>query len=263
VTVRRPEHTGEHRCWPCTLLNLGLLAVGVIALATRWPAVATGVGVLGVGAIWARGYLVPYTPQFAPRLVGWLPGDVFGHGDPDTLRSLADGADDPGEQLLEGLLGAGVLEVHGEDLALDSSFRDRWSARTDDLATLDLDALAEETLAASLAADEADGVERGDQAFVVLSAADGGTAWVRRPVAIAETAAAQALEAQGHPVDGRDLAAHALCAFLETCPACGDDVVEQTAAECCGGIAPSPTVDAPPVLACPRCEVRFFRLDTA
>lgn len=264
VRLRRPEHTGEHRCWPCTVLNLVVLGLGVVVLAGRWPAVAVGLAIVGVGAVWARGYLVPYTPRFAPRVVGWLPVDVFGHAEAsDSLRSLDDGAEEPGERLLEGLLDAGVIETHGEELSLEASFRERWDELADDLAALALDDLARETAAASSAADGAEGVERGDESFVVLSSTDGGAAWVRRPVAIAETAAARALEEWGHPAANRDLAAHALGAFLETCPACGDDVIEQTAAECCGGIAPSPTVETPPVLACPSCAVRFVTLDAA
>ena len=90
AAVRRPEYTGERRCWPCTVLNSTILAVvcGLLAVTHRRVS-ALGVGVVGTAAIVLRGYVVPYTPRFAPRLVGWLPIDPFHTADATPSGSLA------------------------------------------------------------------------------------------------------------------------------------------------------------------------------
>lgn len=90
--LRRPEYTGDNRCWPCTITNTALLA-GVTGLlwlrGKRRTATALAVG--GLAAIGLRGYLVPYTPSLAPELTAKLPVDPFDHGESATATgSLAD-----------------------------------------------------------------------------------------------------------------------------------------------------------------------------
>jgi hypothetical protein len=90
--LRRSEHTGERRCWPCTVVNAVLLTIAVVALRRRSRALAIPAALLGAGAIWLRGYLVPGTPRWAPELVAALPVpyDPFDHGDgyaPDPSAS--------------------------------------------------------------------------------------------------------------------------------------------------------------------------------
>ena len=93
--LRRPAYTGARRCLPCTLVNLAMLAVSVAALARRRRGPALAIAALGTAAIWLRGYVVPYTPRFAPRLVASVPlFDGLFHanervGKTDTSRSLA------------------------------------------------------------------------------------------------------------------------------------------------------------------------------
>ncbi|MFB6139405.1 MAG: hypothetical protein ABEJ26_03110 [Halosimplex sp.] len=75
--LARPEHTGADRCWPCTAVNLLVLAAATLGLAAVAPVAAGLLAVGGTAAIWLRGYLIPYTPQFAPQVVARLPWDPF------------------------------------------------------------------------------------------------------------------------------------------------------------------------------------------
>jgi hypothetical protein len=94
-SVRRPEHVGENRCWPCTAVNAAIVGgVAALAVASGRLPVAVGVAVLGGALVWSRGYVVPYTPRFAPALARRLPGDVFPHADEVTIDTMA--PSDPG-----------------------------------------------------------------------------------------------------------------------------------------------------------------------
>jgi len=82
-SLREPAHTGSRRCWPCTALNGVLVGIAALLVGRRWRSLA-GVVVLGVGGllIALRGYVVPYTPTVAPRIVDRLPVDIgFGHSE--------------------------------------------------------------------------------------------------------------------------------------------------------------------------------------
>ena len=81
--VRQPAYTGGNRCWPCTALNLAIVAVLAGALLPVDRLLALLVVVAGTLAVYVRGYLLPGTPRFAPRLVEPLPVD-FGHDPPET-----------------------------------------------------------------------------------------------------------------------------------------------------------------------------------
>ncbi|WP_135854401.1 hypothetical protein [Halorussus salinus] len=86
--LRDPSHTGDRRCWPCTVVNSAVLLVAAAVVARRRSRLlAAGLGAIGAAAIAVRGYLVPYTPKFAPKLVSYLPGDLFGHDDPAPDRA--------------------------------------------------------------------------------------------------------------------------------------------------------------------------------
>jgi hypothetical protein len=260
----RPEHTGENRCWPCTILNAGVLGVVSVLVGLAQPGVGVAVALLGALVIWTRGYLIPYTPQFAPRLVQWLPIDPFHtRRGGDSLRTLGPGDTDDleGERVLQSLVETGVVAVDGDRLTLSERFGTEWEERMDERAGASPEELADAALEASTVAASARAVEGSGRSFVVLSDGAGNVSWLDRPVAIAETAAAEALESADVPADVRDVAAHAVCAFLERCPACGDEVVETDASSCCGGTVPSPTETPPRVLACTNCDVRFFTLD--
>lgn len=73
--LRQPEYTGEHRCTPCTIINVGIAAAGgIIAtkLTSRLGGTMTVAGSLGL--IYLRGYLVPGTPQLTKQ---YLPDEIL------------------------------------------------------------------------------------------------------------------------------------------------------------------------------------------
>lgn len=133
--IRRPEYTGENRCFPCTVVNVALsvalgAAVGV-AVAPAAGAVATA---LGLGAVWLRGYLVPGTPEFTKR---YLPGRalaLFGKAPAATGAAASTsgpesvgGVDvDPQAYLLDA--GALVETDDGTDLTYAPRFASAWRA---------------------------------------------------------------------------------------------------------------------------------------
>ena len=180
--LRRPAHTGARRCVPCTLLNLGLLAActAVLARRNRRP-LAVALAAVGTSAVWLRGYVVPYTPRFAPQVVAALPipEEMFHPGDardvPDGPGSLADAdlgsvprplrderendqrrddgervdgerSDDAmnGDAVLAALVDAGVLVPEGDSLSLAAEAREHWEREIDSLNSLPSAELAAE-----------------------------------------------------------------------------------------------------------------------
>lgn len=277
--LRDARYTGEARCWPCTAVNLAVVAAIALALAVAdvVPLAAAGaVAVVGALATWLRGYVLPFTPRFAPRLVAAIPGGerLFDHGNgpaggegpvPEEAAgdaNLAPG-DVDGEATLGALVDAGVVVPAGEDLQLDDAFREAWTARIRDRRDASVDAIAsdvDDALADATVSVDGEDVGRGP--YVVVSRSDGpslGDAWLTRPVAVAELAAVEALA--DHDLDRatRIAAAGPLRLFLDECPTCGGDVVETTTVECCGGTAGA---GASPdhVLACSDCDRRLFTL---
>ncbi|MFB6152546.1 MAG: hypothetical protein ABEJ40_12145 [Haloarculaceae archaeon] len=269
AAVRRPEYTGDRRCWACTVVNVGILAgtVGVLTVAVH-PLAALAVGAVGLAAIWLRGYLVPGTPAFAPRLVAAVPGAeaVFEKPStpPESAGSLGDGAPEAdGEQLLETLVGAGVLELDGDAVVPAESFDRDWhdemaalaSRSTEGLA----DAVADVTPAAevSVRRDERTGDE-----WVALGDGDAiaTETWLNRPVAIAETAAVRQLPDTLDDATRRAAAAR-LRMFLAACPDCGTELEEGTTVPCCGGYNGQSDVPEE-TLVCPACESQVVTFAT-
>ncbi|PSP99885.1 hypothetical protein BRC94_06525 [Halobacteriales archaeon QS_5_70_17] len=305
TTGDRPSRPGgdpiqERRCWPCTALNLALLAVVALVAGRRRRALGALAAAAGGAAIYARGYLLPYTPQVAPRLVaaagleewfhggaasgrapddagggslagvpGGTGGDTGRDGDRDgSAGADADGPAPSGEAVAEALVESGALEADREALAPSADFRERWTAAMADLRELDDAALAEATLAASAAAEAWSVTDDGPltpvpREYVVLSDGSGevtGETWLSRPVAIAETAAVEALEPYVDDGATRRAAAPAFRAFLESCPDCGAPAVETTTAACCGTTTGADT-RPDEVLACPDCDVRLYTFE--
>jgi len=270
--IRRPEHTGKHRCWPCTAVNGLLLATVALGVATVSVPAAVLVAVAGTAAIAVRGYLVPYTPQFAPKLVAVLPGDPFHgpagpgespRGDDGTSDSLAGELD--GEDVLAALAEAGVVVPDGESLRLDGSFRESWRAEIAALRELDDDALTRAVVDAAPRAEDANVTRIGSRRYVVVDPGTGSTLDRRQltvPVALAEVGAARALASRiGDPVV-RSAAAEPLRTLLERCPVCDGDVEETTETRCCG--APrDPTGGPADVLACADCDERLYTFPTS
>lgn len=247
--LRRPEYTGENRCLPCTVVNLTIIAVVGAAVATRNVIAAAVAVAVGLAVLALRGYVVPGTPRFAPHLVEPLPFE-FGHADPpdDALSDVGSDADDPDpEVVLESLVEAGVVESSGQQLFLNDAFREAW---TDRMATL---RTAEESeFLARIEAASPESIEAQLHGDRVLLAGDRDI-WLRRSVAIAETAAVEALQEWDLPPEVRALAAQPLRNFLRTCPVCGGQVEESTRQDCCGGPGSVRGDPEQPVLACADC----------
>ena len=245
--LREPGYTGDRRCWPCTILNAVVVGVAALLVGRRWRRLA-GVMILGVGGllIALRGYVVPYTPRFAPVIADRLPVDLgFGHEPPEPSDSLAE-AEDP-EALVGSLIAAGVL-VGAETLYLDDEFAAAWEREM-----VALRSRSDSEVAAAAAAAvpfDAESAVSGDRLLV----AGQRDAWLSRPVAIAETAGIETLVSAGFDRETAARAAGPLCMFLPVCPDCGGSVAESTVSNCCGGtkgVYDRPDRD---VIACVDCE---------
>ncbi|WP_254546229.1 hypothetical protein [Halomarina pelagica] len=264
TALERPEYTGERRCWPCTVANGGLLAAACLALALAGrPLLAATAGVAGGAAIALRGYLVPYTPRFAPALVRRVRSAL---GRTPAERPLAEslapeGRD--GERVLDALIAAGAVVVDGDDLALSPAVRDRWEREMAALADLDDGSLAS---AADAVLDEgrtAAPISADGRRYVAVharaAAAEQG-AWVPRPAAIADLAAVRALSPLTDLDGGTRLsAARAFRLFLDSCPDCDGPIVETSSASCCGG-GVDPREGPQSVLACEACDAHLLTL---
>ncbi|MFC6976339.1 hypothetical protein ACFQL1_19305 [Halomicroarcula sp. GCM10025709] len=283
-SLRAETHTGENRCWPCTIVNLALLGVLTLFLAVRKRRlVAAGVATLGVGVIYLRGYLVPYTPAFAPRLVAASPlPDEWFHDDygtpeyaesedttddsadeqsvdPEDDTSLADGVDLDGETVMRELAEAGVLDADGEMLFLADDIESEWHERMDDLSTLPLDSLAAEVGETFPHVEHAEGLHTDGRDWVVVGEENGSL--VAKPVVVAELAAYRALSASVDDQQVRTAAAETFRMFLEDCPACGTALAESTEVGCCGGYT-NPRESPDETLVCPSCKQRVYRFPT-
>ena len=275
--LRRPEYTGENRCWPCTAVNAFVVAVVSLVVALVSPPLGVGVLLVGVALVALRGYVVPYTPQFAPRVVAALPyaERVFGRSHArrtdggQQSESLA-GDDVDGDALVRRLGEAGVVTTDDTDeLFLADEVRRTWNAGMRRLRDVTDAELADAT--ASAAPFPASGHVEGE--WVVVTREAGGDAtdgdgdegdagdevWLSRAHAIADTAAVAAMADR---VD-QATAAHAATPFrlfLDRCPLCDGDVEETVVKECCGG--PGSIYDNPetPVLACVDCGELLYEL---
>lgn len=254
--IRRPEYVGRNRCWPCTALNALILGAVAIVVGVVSPLAGLAVVAVGATAIWLRGYLVPYTPQFAPRIADALPVD-FGHGGPERTPGSLAAADDPEpDAVLGALLEQGILVAEEDTLFISATFREAWDREREALR----DATSEELAAAAAEAapGEPEATPMDDGLLTLRSERSEDETWLSRPIAIAEAAAVRALTetAPGMDAAARATAAGALRAFLDTCPACGTDLVETSPEVCCVG----KIVDADTILYCPVCQRRLYTI---
>jgi hypothetical protein len=248
---RDPVYTGANRCWPCTAVNLGLVALGGVAAAAAL-APAAGLGVVGVGvlAVWLRGYVVPGTPTLTRR---YLPSWVlarFGKAPGGTPPPTGD----PTEQLSA----LGVLR-EGEP-RLTPTFREDWAETA---AALSGDArVVRRAAGEALAVPPADVAVDTDGTGVELTV-DGSWAgqWPSRTALVADLATELTLSDSGWTgLDRRsraDLAAR-IRGMAERCPVCESRtrLSEDTVESCCG----SADVVA---VTCPGCSARLAEFDPA
>lgn len=143
--LRAPEYTGSNRCRPCTLLNGMVIGVsiGVVLLVLRelgvaWlPSIGISLvlSVVGVAALYLRGYVVPGTPELTAR---YLPAAVRAR-----LGKDGSGAADPdGNTPSARLAAADILDFPDPDepMGVTATFREevnRLATQMEDLDAAD------------------------------------------------------------------------------------------------------------------------------
>ena len=121
---RQPEYIGENRCFPCTLVNVGIAVVVSIIVGLWMAGAGTMVLLLSLGSIYFRGYLVPRTPTLTRA---YLPDRVLLWSGKDQQRSSTDAEFRP-EEILSNAGAIGPCE-HDNDLCLQPEFRMAWHDR--------------------------------------------------------------------------------------------------------------------------------------
>ena len=271
--LRRREYTGENRCWPCTITNSVLLAalVGILSFLGR-RTIARAVAVVGTAAIALRGYVVPYTPRFAPALVAALPIAPIDHGQPAAASgslsdssTTADGtptaAEPTGEDVFRTLLEAGVLVPEGDDIQLAKDVRKDWRREMRTLRETELTTLARVADEQTESSVDARAGRNWGQPVLVLERDGGVPVTLRRGVAVAELAAVCALESHVESAPIRRAAGRPMRSLLEHCPLC-DGPLTVTQSSCCGETTPAGQTPSEKLI-CPACDERFFTFDDA
>lgn len=256
--LRHPEYTGSNRCWPCTVVNA--IALAVLAAGVSVVSIPAGMAVAGIGgvAIWLRGYLLPFTPLYAPILADRLPGDLF-HQEPPS-DSLASTAASEAEAVLAELVDAGVLRASGDTLDLDETFESEWYEEMERLDSVTDEALARELESRLFDEHDVSVHAKTDPPYIVVSDGTSSIAnetWIRRPIATVEAAAGFTLQDWDVDPDVVTPAAHSLGLFLGTCPRCGTELQEQPASGCCGPPETGPNGNLVGEIVCESCAIRY------
>lgn len=246
--LRRPEYTGQNRCWPCTIVNSGIAVVlavlailGVLGVGLPPIVAIVAAGfVLGVATvlIYLRGYLVPGTPtvtqQYLPawflRVFGKVPEDDFLDGESLDIEQI--------------LTAARAIEecADADDLCLTASFEQQWFGHIDDIDphVHGLDVL----LSGTSLADEIDSstvsFDRQGTAFVALVDGTRIARWESEAACRADIAAARLLQSSSPGWERlsfleRSEVAGSLRLWLEQCPDCAAQVAfdQETVSSCC------------------------------
>jgi len=244
--LRQPAYTGADRCLPCTAVNLLFVAAGALAVGLVAPLAGGAVAVLGVGAVWLRGYVVPGTPTLTRRYLPERVLALFGKS------PAAPPEGDPTERL------AALGAVSGGEPTLADGFRAAWSDRAAAVADGDaLRAAAGEVLSVDPGAVSVTRPQEGGVALEVDGRWVGG--WPSRTALAADLATELTLAGTGWEaldrVERADLAAR-LRGLAEHCPVCGTatSVSEDTVTSCCGSAAVV-------AVSCPGCEARLAEFD--
>jgi hypothetical protein len=237
--LRRPEYTGENRCTPCTVVNVLIGAAVSVLAGVLWLPAGVLVAAGSAGAIYLRGYLVPYTPQFTKRhfpdrVLRWFEKAPAGEVDLD-----ADEIDV--EQRLRAL-GAVTERDDSTDLRLEPSFREalRREIRSIRETAVDrADGIAE---LFDLDPDEHDcAVESYGSGSTALVVDDRHVAqWASEAAFVADLAADRVLRERREewadlPVIHRSELLGSIRLFVEQCPSCDAPVslIEETVESCC------------------------------
>lgn len=267
-TLRQPEYTGENRCEPCTIANIGIAAVvsGVIARRSKPAALVAFAG--SVVLIYLRGYLIPKTPELTKQ---YLPAPIlrlFGKDPyPDTQSGIQTTPTQPQEENTEGqstpsregdegeqilvkemdketyFREIGVIEECEDinDLCLTEEFNTEWINKME---ATDADTITSADIINTMGIDDEPVGE-----FELISDGDAYRLqreeriigqWPSAAAMLADVTGAQVLD-DWHPSWTRIDAAqkgellNGLRLFLETCPTTGGNIVagEEVVESCC------------------------------
>lgn len=239
--IRREEYTGPNRCLPCTILNLVVVAVAAAVLASVRPALGVVLAVVGLLAIWLRGYLIPGTPWFTAN---YLPRRILALFDKapavestaGALDVSGNGEADPEAVLLNhGLL---TVDPSGTDLAIAPGAAAELRAAT---AAVNASPSDEETLS-ELAGVDADGLRFGweGDAYVARVGHEKVAVWESRSAFLADAAADRVFADRvpgwtDDPLARRTALLGAFRIFLDRCPTCDGEVTvgRDVVTSCC------------------------------
>ena len=257
--LRQPAYTGENRCLPCTVTNLGIAAVGSVGLAvvaTELTAVLFGLSLafvsfgLSVALIYFRGYLVPGTPWFTQRFFPEPVLALFGKANTREaaialsaakLEALREGTVDPETLLIENNVlerrEAGLTFTPAFEATLEAELRRARSEATDpDDHEVPFD---HETLA-TLCDSEPSAIEYQEREIPAFEVGYRVRKWPSRTALLADVATDRALrggdsEWADAPLEQRLKLLDALRLFHETCPDCGGSLerIEKKSSACC------------------------------
>jgi hypothetical protein len=259
--LTQPEYTGENRCTPCTVVNVVIAAL--IAAALGLVSVPLGVVafLVGLGVIYLRGYLVPYTPAltkryFPDRVLRWFEKEPVDDG-------TMDGDWEQDFDVSAALLEIGVITEceNVDDLCLESTFQTAWRQQITDLRESDRDDRRREIADLLDLDDESEINEYGHTAAIVQVDGTQVGQWESDAALIADLAADRTLREWDvdwgtYHVVNRSQMLNTLRMFLERCPSCDAPVSigQETVESCCR----SRDVAA---VTCDACAARLFEIE--
>ena len=227
--------------------------------------IALALSVVGSSAIWLRGYFIPFTPYIGPYVASLLPGEPFhpATNGPEAGHSISDATSVDGPTVIEKLVAADVLEEDGGDLMLTPTFREMWQKKMNSIrerSNTEIATQMQHTFDTEISNAEVV-TDWWNDTHISISTPDAGTEdlLLSRHVAIAETAAMQALE-EIEPLsrDIKKRAVNPLRTLLDRCPVCGTHLEITEYPNCCGN--PRTTEDTSG-LVCPDCQEIIHTLE--
>lgn len=242
--IRRPEYTGENRCTPCTILNLGI--AGGIAGLVSMISIVGGVLLFGICVllIYLRGYLMPGTPALTARyfpnrllaLFGKSPAETVVHDGGVEVSTDGVTPDD-----IESMLTTqGIVKPCADaDLCLQDAFAASWKRRIEQVRDTET---ARNRFAMILNIDPADvHFESADARFSVEYTGDTIATWESEAAFLADIAVESTLAEwlpgwQEYDEQIRTQILSSMRVFLEWCPGCDGrlETSEDVIQTCCG-----------------------------
>lgn len=227
--LRRPEHTGENRCTPCTILNVLIAAATAAVLATVSVTLGTLSFLVALLAIYLRGYLVPGTPRITRR---YFPAPLlraFGKQPSSSGVTISDL-----EGVNEALAAVGILvPASNATYRLASAFREEWRDRIRAVRSRNV---TPEEVATLFDADEID--RYGETSFVLEK--NKSLRWNSRAALVADVAAGELLRSAFDDWGSTDATTREdvfrrLRLLLDRCPRCDGPVAtdEHHVDPCC------------------------------